>query len=134
MIAKDQFVDALLDFDMRLRIKQSRPKSLNDDVRLAVEIETLCIAERSDNSNNTDARHVSGFPLKCNHCGRRWHEIKDCFMRSNQKKTVNLKQVNIAKPSSRTKDMIRTSKRTLQLVQNLLCLLTRLWTRLRATC
>lgn len=103
MIAKDQFVDALLDFDIRLRIKQSRPKSLNDDVRLAVEIETLCIAERSDNSNNTDARHVSGFPLKCNHCGRRWHEIKDCFMRSNQKKTVNLKQVNIAKPSSRTK-------------------------------
>lgn len=49
MIAKDQFVDALLDYDMRLRIKQSRPKSLNDDVRLAVEIETLCIAERSDN-------------------------------------------------------------------------------------
>eukprot|EP00105_Crassostrea_gigas_P001492 XP_011413701.1 PREDICTED: uncharacterized protein LOC105318343 [Crassostrea gigas] len=46
MIAKDQFVDALTDFDMRLRIQQSRPKSLNEAIRLAVEIEAFCRAER----------------------------------------------------------------------------------------
>ncbi|XP_056001631.1 uncharacterized protein LOC130048651 [Ostrea edulis] len=54
MIAKDQFVDALSDFDMRLRIQQSRPKSLNDAVRLAVEIEAFCRAERQ-------RRHDVGF-------------------------------------------------------------------------
>lgn len=46
MIAKDQFVAALTDFDMRLRIQQSRPKSLNEAIRLAVEIEAFCRAER----------------------------------------------------------------------------------------
>lgn len=46
MIAKDQFVDALTDFDMRLKIQQSRPKSLNEAIRLAVEIEAFCRAER----------------------------------------------------------------------------------------
>lgn len=54
MIAKDQFIDALSDFDMRLRIQQSRPKSLNDAVRLAVEIEAFCRAERQ-------RRHDVGF-------------------------------------------------------------------------
>lgn len=54
MIAKNQFIDALSDFDMRLRIQQSRPKSLNDAVRLAVEIEAFCRAERQ-------RRHDVGF-------------------------------------------------------------------------
>lgn len=46
MIAKDQFVDALTDFDMKLQIQQSSPKSLNEAIRLAVEIEALCRAAR----------------------------------------------------------------------------------------
>lgn len=33
MIAKNQFIDALFDFDMQLRIQQSGQKSLNDAVR-----------------------------------------------------------------------------------------------------
>lgn len=42
MIAKDQFVDALTNFDMRLRFQKSRPKSLNEAIRLTV----FCKAER----------------------------------------------------------------------------------------
>lgn len=46
IIAKDQFVDALIGFDMRLRIQQSRSRSLNEAIRLAVEIEAFSRAER----------------------------------------------------------------------------------------
>lgn len=46
MIAKDQSVDALAGFDMKLRIQQSGPKSLNEARRLVAEIETFCRTER----------------------------------------------------------------------------------------
>ena len=59
MIAKDQFVDALNDFDMRLRIQQSRPRTLNDAVRLAVEIEAFCRAERQRRQDIGFARGIS---------------------------------------------------------------------------
>lgn len=36
-IAKEQYIVALVDADMRLRIKQARAQSLNDAVMLAVE-------------------------------------------------------------------------------------------------
>ncbi|CAC5410999.1 unnamed protein product [Mytilus coruscus] len=39
LFAKEQFIDALEDSEMRLRIKQSRPKGLNDAIRFAVELE-----------------------------------------------------------------------------------------------
>ncbi|VDI47065.1 Hypothetical predicted protein [Mytilus galloprovincialis] len=44
-LAKEQFIDALVDSEMRLRIKQSRPKVLNDAIRLAVELEVYNTAE-----------------------------------------------------------------------------------------
>ena len=44
-LAKDHFIDALLDSDLRLRIKQARPRSLNDAVRHAVELEAYVKAE-----------------------------------------------------------------------------------------
>lgn len=44
-LAKEQFVDALLHADMRLKIKQSRPVDLNDAVRHAVELEAFYRAE-----------------------------------------------------------------------------------------
>ena len=40
-LAKEQFIDALVDADMRLRIKQARPQTLNDAIRLAVELEAF---------------------------------------------------------------------------------------------
>ena len=50
-LAKEQFVDALVSSDMRLRIKQARPSNLNDAVRHAVELEAFNRAER---------RHLEG--------------------------------------------------------------------------
>ncbi len=45
-LAKEQFIDALISSDMRLRIKQARPHDLNDAVRHAVELEAFNKAER----------------------------------------------------------------------------------------
>ncbi|CAC5386676.1 unnamed protein product [Mytilus coruscus] len=42
---KEQFFKALVDIEMRLRIKQSRAKGLNDAIRLAVELEAYNKAE-----------------------------------------------------------------------------------------
>jgi hypothetical protein len=53
-LAKDQFLDALQSADMRLRIKQVRPVSLNDAIRHAVELEAFYRAERTKPD-----RHVS---------------------------------------------------------------------------
>lgn len=46
-LAKEQFIDALVCSDIRLRIKQARPLSLNDAVRHAVELEAYNRAERT---------------------------------------------------------------------------------------
>ena len=40
VLAKDQFVDALPDEDMRLRIRQNKPATLRDALRLALELES----------------------------------------------------------------------------------------------
>ena len=45
-LAKEQFIDALVSSDMRLRIKEARPVSLNNAVRHAVELEAFNRAER----------------------------------------------------------------------------------------
>jgi oligoendopeptidase F len=44
-LAKEQFIDALVSSDMRLRIKQARPTNLDDAVRHAVELEAFNKAE-----------------------------------------------------------------------------------------
>jgi hypothetical protein len=45
-VAKQHFIEALADSEMRIRIKQSRPQNLNDAIRLAVELETFNRAEQ----------------------------------------------------------------------------------------
>ena len=45
-LGKDAFIDALVNSDMRLRIKQSRPGSLNDAIRLSVELDAYYKTER----------------------------------------------------------------------------------------
>ena len=44
-LAKEQFIDALVNSDMRLRIKQSRPDTLNEAIRHAVELDAFLKAE-----------------------------------------------------------------------------------------
>lgn len=45
-LGKDAFIDALVNSDMRLRIKQSRPGNLNDAIRLAVELDAFFKTEK----------------------------------------------------------------------------------------
>ncbi|KAH3847332.1 hypothetical protein DPMN_089652 [Dreissena polymorpha] len=45
-LAMEQFVDALVNPEMPLKIKQSRPVDLNDAVRHTVELESFYRAER----------------------------------------------------------------------------------------
>jgi hypothetical protein len=63
-LAKEQFIDALHDSDMRLKVTQSRPRNLDDAIKLSVELEAFNKAEesnrtsrgylRSADSNNRD--------------------------------------------------------------------------------
>ena len=46
VLAKDQFVDALPDEDMRLHIRQNKPTTLRDTLSLALELESYQIASR----------------------------------------------------------------------------------------
>ena len=45
ILAKDHFIDALQESEMRLRVQQARPKTLNEAVHAAVELETFQRAE-----------------------------------------------------------------------------------------
>lgn len=45
-LSKEHFIDALTDSDMRLRIQQSRPYTLNDAVREAIELDAFAKAEK----------------------------------------------------------------------------------------
>ena len=47
-LAKDQFIDALIDSDIRIRIKQSRPANLNEAISCAVELEAYNRVEKRD--------------------------------------------------------------------------------------
>ncbi|VDH91981.1 Hypothetical predicted protein [Mytilus galloprovincialis] len=46
MLSRDHFIDALDDADTRLCIHQAHPKTLNDAVKLAVELEAFYIADK----------------------------------------------------------------------------------------
>lgn len=47
-LAKDEFIDALIDSEIRIRIKQSRPANLNEAISLAVELEAYNRVEKRD--------------------------------------------------------------------------------------
>ena len=48
ILAKEQFIDAIRDSDMRLRIKQARPTDLNDAVRHAFELQAFQSADKKN--------------------------------------------------------------------------------------
>ena len=47
-LAKEYFIDALISSDMRLRIKQSKPATLNDAIRQVVELEAFVKVEEQN--------------------------------------------------------------------------------------
>jgi len=63
VLAKDQFVDALPDKDMRLRIRQNKPVMLRDALRLALELETYQLASRQ-RPKLVRATQMEGYPYQ----------------------------------------------------------------------
>ncbi|KAJ8038019.1 hypothetical protein HOLleu_18984 [Holothuria leucospilota] len=62
-LARDHFIDALADSDLRWGIYQSRPRCLNDAVKTAIEFEAFRKAENQRNINKGKfVRTVSGLP------------------------------------------------------------------------
>ena len=59
-LSKDQFVDALQDSEMRIRIKQVHPKYRNDAIQLAVELEAYNRAEKRNYARPTTSKTIDG--------------------------------------------------------------------------
>jgi hypothetical protein len=57
-LSTDQFVDALVDSKMRIRIEEARLRNLNDAFQLAVELEAYNRAERKNYVRSTTAEPV----------------------------------------------------------------------------
>lgn len=74
----------------------------------------LSSSKDSDKSNESGAEHVGGFSINCLHCGKGGHKIKRL-----KRKLLNLKQVNIVKPSSRSKAVIQSRIRLLNVLRTL---------------
>ena len=60
VLARDQFVDALPDEDIRLRIKQERPQSLRKALEAGLELESFQIAARHRHKVSREAELLHG--------------------------------------------------------------------------
>ncbi|CAC5379627.1 unnamed protein product [Mytilus coruscus] len=69
-LAKQYFIEALADSEMRIRIKQSRPHGLNDALRVAVELETYNRAEKQLIGGRSYLRQTSQTDEKESHIDR----------------------------------------------------------------
>lgn len=73
ILAEEQFIDALRDPDMSLRIKQARPVDLNDAVRHAVELQAFQSADKkmqenqdmSEQQKKTSVKSKSVILIRC---------------------------------------------------------------------
>lgn len=61
LLAKEQFIDAILDGDTRLRLKQSKPQSLQAALELAMELESYRLASRQ---RDLHVREMSTAPIE----------------------------------------------------------------------
>ena len=62
VLAKDKFVDILPEKDMRLHIRQNKPTTLRDALRLAVELESYELASRQ-RPKLVRGAHLEGGPV-----------------------------------------------------------------------
>ncbi len=73
-LAKDQFIDALQDEDMRLKLRQGRPGTLRETLELALELESYLLASRRtkpaavrearlEKSNSAEGKREDSNPL-----------------------------------------------------------------------
>ena len=89
-LSKEQFIDALVSSDMRIRVKQARPVDLNDAIRHAVELEAYnraekkhlegqgflrATSEKGDDSKSKDTAQVN-FEEKLSHLQKSLAELQ----------------------------------------------------------
>ena len=65
VLAKDQFVDALPDEDMRLRIRQNKPATLRDALGTALELESYQLASKQKARFVREAQLEEKHPVQC---------------------------------------------------------------------
>jgi len=76
-LAKEQFIDALDDSDMRLKVQQARPTTINDAVQIAVELEAFARAELQRQGGK---RHVRGVSSQDEEQGPAIRELREQMM------------------------------------------------------
>jgi hypothetical protein len=57
-LSKEQFVDTLVESEMRIRIKQAGPRNLNDAIQLVIELEAYNRAEKRNYARSTTIEPV----------------------------------------------------------------------------
>ena len=60
VLARDQFVDSLSDEDMRLKVKQERPKTFQSVLELAMELESFQLASIKTTTVSISSRSNTG--------------------------------------------------------------------------
>ncbi|XP_069109267.1 uncharacterized protein [Argopecten irradians] len=61
-LAKQQFIEALADSEMRIRIKQARPKNLTEAIQLSVELEAYNRCEKKSTEGQSYLRNTTAEP------------------------------------------------------------------------
>ena len=92
-LAKEQFIDSLHSSDMRLRIKQARPTSLNQAVRHAVELEAFNKAEKRHEEQGYMRQANQQEAVSADKHDSDWNFLKDT-MKSIQKSLETLTKQN----------------------------------------
>ena len=64
VLAQDQFIDALPEEDMRLRIRQNKPASLRDALRIALELESYQLASKQKGRLVREAQLEVDYPVQ----------------------------------------------------------------------
>ena len=90
LLAKERFIDAILDGDTRLRLKQSRPQSLRAALTLSMELESYRLASRQRDFQargvNCDTAEGTSTEKPGRFIGNAggmiyWHKLKFCLLK-----------------------------------------------------
>jgi hypothetical protein len=69
-LSKDQFVDALIDENLRLRLRQNKPRTLNLALEQALELESIQLAYKQHTKVVREVRFDSHHASPVNRAGK----------------------------------------------------------------